>query len=421
MLKNICTVLMMLIGILFAYRTLFSIVGLFWTKKFPKAKKFHRYGVVIAARNEEAVIGKLIDSINKQDYPTDKLKVFVVADNCTDRTAEIARAHGAVCYERTDLEHCTKGFALNFLFRRIEKDYGITAFDGYFVFDADNLLKQDFVSRMNDAFDAGEKIITSYRNTKNFDTNCVAAGYALHWMRTARLESRGRSALNFTTRLQGTGYLVSSELLKDGWNWTSLTEDREFSAIAVCNGVRITYQHEAEFYDEQPVSFKIAWRQRLRWAKGNLWVFTHCFSVLSQGMVKGKELFRKLACFDMHLTNLPYCMVMVPLKLISALLVVFVSPGEAVWWEIATEIIGILILEHFGVIPFGIVLFITERKRIPTMPLWKKLLYILSFPLFGMVGDAAMWAASLTDVTWKPIPHKVEVNIEQVESTIGKR
>ena len=411
----------MLIGVLFAYRTVFSVIGLFSTKKFPKAKKMHRFGVVIAARNEEAVIGNLIDSIVKQDYPSDKLTIFVVADNCTDRTAEIARAHGAVCYERFDEEHCTKGYAMNFLFRRIEEEYGITSFDGYFVFDADNLLKQDFVRHMNDAFDSGEKIITSYRNTKNLDTNCVAAGYALHWMRTARLESRGRSALNFSTRLQGTGYLVSSDLLKDGWNWTSLTEDREFSAIAVIDGIRITYQHEAEFYDEQPVSLKIAWRQRLRWAKGNLWVFTHCFSALTKGMVKGKDLFRKLTCFDMHLTNLPYCMVMIPLKLLSALLVVFASPAEAVWWEIVTEIIGVLILEHFGVIPFGIILFIMERKRIPPMPLGKKLLYILSFPLFGIIGDAAMWVASMMNVEWKPIPHEAEIDIDQVESSMEKR
>ena len=118
-------------------------------------------------RNEKNVIGNLLDSIKKQDYPKELLTVFVIADNCTDNTAEIARSHGAICYERFDDEHKTKGFALQYLFEKIEEDYGCMSFEGYFVFDADNLLKSDYISRMNDAFDAGEKIITSYRNTKN--------------------------------------------------------------------------------------------------------------------------------------------------------------------------------------------------------------------------------------------------------------
>lgn len=83
--------------------------------------------------------------------------MFVVADNCTDNTAKVAREHGAICYERFDDAHRTKGYALEFLFDRIEEDYGRMSFEGYFVFDADNLLKKDFVTKMNDAFDSGEK------------------------------------------------------------------------------------------------------------------------------------------------------------------------------------------------------------------------------------------------------------------------
>ena len=152
-----------------AYKVIYRIIGLFFTRKFKPAKKQHKYAIVIAARNEEKVIGNLLDSIAKQDYPKELLTVFVVADNCTDKTAEVARRHGAICYERFDNEHRTKGFALQLLFERIGEDYGRESFEGYFVFDADNLLKSDYISRMNDSFDEGEKLITSYRNTKNFD------------------------------------------------------------------------------------------------------------------------------------------------------------------------------------------------------------------------------------------------------------
>ena len=109
-----------------------------------KAKKQHKYGIVISARNEKNVIGNLLDIIKKQDYPQELLTVFVVADNCTDNTAEIARKKGAVVYERFDNDHRTKGYALEFLFDKIENDYGRDSFEGYFVFDADNLLKEDF-------------------------------------------------------------------------------------------------------------------------------------------------------------------------------------------------------------------------------------------------------------------------------------
>ena len=169
---------------LYDYRIIYKIIGLFSTRKFKKAKNNHKNAVLVAARNEEAVISKLIESIKKQDYPEELIDIFVVADNCTDKTAIIAKESGAVCYERFDEEHKTKGFALQYLVECISKDYGIEAYEGYFIFDADNLLDKNYVKRMNDSFDSGEKIITSYRNTKNFDTNWISASYAIHWLRT---------------------------------------------------------------------------------------------------------------------------------------------------------------------------------------------------------------------------------------------
>ena len=114
-------------------------------------------------------------------------------------------------------------------------------FEGYFVFDADNLLQTDYISRMNDSFDAGEKIITSYRNTKNFDENWIASTYALHWIRSIRTRHRARSVFRLATNIQGTGFLFSNEIVKDGWKYTSLTEDRALTADAVAQGYRISY------------------------------------------------------------------------------------------------------------------------------------------------------------------------------------
>ena len=287
--KEINNILGTIFSIIVMHKAFYFVIGMFFTRKFKPAKKKHKYGILIAARNEKYVIGNLLDSINKQDYPKDLYKVFVVADNCDDNTAEIARSKGAICYERFNDKDRTKGFALQFLVKNIDKDYGIENFEGFFIFDADNLLKSNYISKMNDAFDEGCKIITSYRNTKNFDENWVASTYALHWIRSIRTNHRARSVLRLATNIQGTGFLFTNEIIKNGWNYTSLTEDRALTADAVAQGYQITYQDEAEFYDEQPTSVKIALRQRLRWSKGHLQAFVESGPYLFINIFCGKR------------------------------------------------------------------------------------------------------------------------------------
>ena len=287
--SKINSVLGTILSVIVIHKAFYFVIGMFFTRRFKPAKNYHKYGICIAARNEKYVIGNLLDSINKQDYPKDMYKVFVVADNCTDETAEIARSKGAICYERFDDKHKTKGFALQFLFKNIAKDYGIENFEGFFIFDADNLLKQNYISKMNDAFDSGCSIITSYRNTKNFDENWIASTYALHWIRSIRTNHRARSVLRLATNIQGTGFLFTNEIVRNGWIYTSLTEDRALTADAVAQGYQITYQDEAEFFDEQPVSLKIALRQRLRWAKGHLQAFVQTGPYLFINIFFGKR------------------------------------------------------------------------------------------------------------------------------------
>lgn len=286
--KNVYYVIGSILTIMWFYKKGYYIIGLFFTRKFKPAKNKHKYAILIAARNEKNVIGNLLDSINKQDYDMSLVTTFVVADNCTDNTAEIARNHGAVCYERFDNDHRTKGYALEFLLDKIEEDYGRMNFEGYFIFDADNLLNTDYISRMNDSFDEGCKIITSYRNTKNFDENWIASTYALHWIRSIRANHRARSVLRLATNIQGTGFLFTNEIVKNGWHYTSLTEDRALTADAVAQGYQITYNDKAMFYDEQPTSLKVALRQRTRWSKGHLQAFVESGPYLFINIFLGK-------------------------------------------------------------------------------------------------------------------------------------
>ena len=411
-----------IIAFLLIYKTIYIIVGFFKTRKFKPATKQYKYAILVAARNESPVIGNLIDSIKKQDYPSDLITTFVVADNCTDNTAEIARQYGAICYERFDENHKTKGFALQFLLDRIEEDYGRQSFDGYFIFDADNLLKRDFVTRMNESFDAGEKIVCSYRNTKNFDDNWISASYAIHWLRSIRLSHRARSFFRLATNIQGTGFLFASELVKDGWKYTSLTEDRAFTCDAVAMGYPISYNNDAEFYDEQPVNLRIALRQRIRWAKGHILAFLESGWQVFKNMFVAKGFRNRFMSYDIFFLMAPrtlfgmarnlivwgcYTYVYIEKGFISCLLTVL---GWRLTWRIS---------DYFVRIFEAVYVFIMERKRIKKIKWYKKLWFSLMWPWFDIIGAVSMYIALFKKVTWKPIPHESQVNIDDTEKHIS--
>lgn len=455
-------------GIFTKHETIYMIIGLFFTRKFEKAKNLHKYAILIPARNEESVIANLISSIKKQDYPQELITIFVVADNCTDNTAEVARKNGAICYERQNPNERTKGFALKYLFEQIEKDYGIQSFEGYFIFDADNLLKKDYVSRMNDSFDSGEKIITSYRNTKNLDESWIASTYALHWIRSIRWRHRTRSFLHLATNIQGTGFLFSNEIVKDGWKYTSLTEDRALTADCVVEGYEISYNDKAVFYDEQPTSLKVALRQRTRWSKGHLQAFKESgWGLFSHIFVDKHTKFKdydkwyqylwatirhRWMSFDTFAQLLPKSIIgvfrFIITKLIfypclcytvgfkgnifyrgnyisdiveyffDTLIPIQVNAGIKAYFVCLLMCIWVRMLYRFSMyfasVLLAVYLFIIEHKRIMKISIWKKILYCFTWPTFDIIGRYSQYAALFMKVEWKPIPHNSKVTIDDI-------
>lgn len=200
---NLCVFLTF--TICYAYQLVYVFVGLLTRPKLPTAKKNHKFAVFISARNESTVIGNLIHSILKQNYPSELIDIYVIADNCTDHTAQIARDCGAFVIERQNKELIGKGFALNYGMNIVMRecmntdlgpsicqtaDKGVILspenreivknadYDAFFIFDADNVLDSGYFAAMNRLYDKGFTVGTSYRNTKNFDSNWISAGYA---------------------------------------------------------------------------------------------------------------------------------------------------------------------------------------------------------------------------------------------------
>ena len=374
------------------YQFVYVIVPFVKKSKPHKAEKIHNIAILISARNERNVIGQLLDSIKAQDYPKENLRVFIVADNCTDDTAQISREHGAIVYERNNLEQVGKGYALDFLLTNIDKDYGLDCIDAFIVLDADNILDPHYVRAMNQTYCDGYNVTTSYRNSKNYDDNWLSAAYALWFMREARFLNNSRCLLGTSCAVSGTGFLFSRELIQKfgGWKYFLLTEDIEFTVDCIVAGEKVGYCEEAMLYDEQPVTFKQSWRQRLRWSKGFLQVWGKYGKKLVGGIVSGNY-----SCYDMMMTVCPAYLISVASIILEFLILGALGQAYALFFVMA------------------LLTLITEWKRIHCKG-YKKIFYLFFFPIFLITYMPIALVALFSKVEWKPIEHTRSVTVEEI-------
>ena len=261
-----------------AYIAITGALFLLPRKKYPAAAPETRFAILIPARNEETVIEGIIRNLQQQDYPREKYDIFVIPNNCTDRTEAVARRCGA------RILHCmgavrTKGEVLHDIFDQLKGHY-----DAYCVFDADNRADPDFLARMNDAIAAGAEAAKGKQVASNPYESWVAGCYDLYFQNNNLLFNRPRAALGLSAKLIGTGFMITDSLLDKlgGWNTVTLTEDTELAAQCAMKGIRIHYVPEAKSYDEQPLSFRASIRQRRRWSSGVMSVSNrYCLRLLS--------------------------------------------------------------------------------------------------------------------------------------------
>lgn len=385
----------------YSYQFAYILVPYLKKEKPHKPAELHRYAVLISARNEELVIGNLLDSISAQDYPSSLVRVFVVADNCTDKTAKVARAHGAIVYERFNDKLVGKGYALEYLLDRIGEEYG-DVFDAYMVFDADNLLSEDYISRMNETFSDGYRIITSYRNSKNYGDNWISAGYALWFLREAKYLNNARYLLGTSCAVSGTGFLFSREILKScgGWPFHLLVEDIEFTIHNIVSGEKVGYCPRAVLYDEQPTKFSQSWKQRMRWARGYIQILRKYGGRLLHGIFAK----RSFSCFDMTMNIAP--------AVILSFLGIIINVGAAVYSVLNGGGTDVL-LQSFGQLILNTCLMMFIIGEITTISEWKniycstpkKILYAFTFPLFMLTYLPICIVALFHPVKWEPIVH----------------
>lgn len=411
------TIVGLVFSVCFLYQVVFFFIGLIRGQvKIPPAKKQHTYAFFIAAHNEEAVIANLVKSIKDQDYPSELIDVFVVADACTDNTAQSAREAGAIVYERNDLSRKGKSWVMDYGFDRILREYP-GKHEAFFIFDADNLLSRDYVTIMNDAFDQGYLALTSYRNSKNFGSSWISSAYATWFIREARYLNNARMICHTSCAVSGSGYLVSAKLIEGmkGWDFHTLTEDIQFSTFCAIHGVRIGYA-PAEFFDEQPVTLKASIKQRMRWTKG----FYQVLFTYGRHMFKSIGKFHRFAAYDMLMVVGPAMLLTLMCLLVN---VTFIAVGSLSHGFLATDAeiemaIGSIIMMFaymYGTFfVMGLSTTITEWKHIHCPQKWRIFTNLFTFPLFMFTYVPLTVAALFLKVDWVPTPHDVSVTLDEV-------
>jgi cellulose synthase/poly-beta-1,6-N-acetylglucosamine synthase-like glycosyltransferase len=252
-----------------------------------------RFAVLVPAHNEEAVLGAMLASLRRLDYPPTLMDVQVVADNCTDATAAIAREAGVSVYERHDETEIGKGYALRWLLGQVQATG--RAYDAYVVMDADTEVSPNFLQVMDAQLQAGQSIIQSQYRVQNGQESWTSGLRSIAFALFNHLRPLGRTALGWSSGLKGTGMCFKASVVEQfGWDSFSLTEDVEYHVQLVSAGLRVAYAPEAIIWSAMPTSLKQSKSQQMRWERGRLELVRRNVPRLFWGTLRT----RNLALFD---------------------------------------------------------------------------------------------------------------------------
>ncbi len=398
--------LIWIVTIYWLYQFIISLCSFVKIKEKPlKEDKQHRFMTIIPAHNEEKVVANLVESLKKLDYPKDLYDIYVIADNCTDKTAEVAKKAGAIVYERFDEAHKTKGHALQwFLAQKIEED---APYDAFCIFDADNIVDENFLKVMNKKLCQGEEVVQGYKDIKNPSDSWVSAGYAIFYWTMHRFYHLARYNIGLSPLMNGTGFMVKFDVIKpQGWNTKTLTEDIEFSLKRIIEGKKLGWARDAIVYDEQPVGFKQSWTQRSRWTVGHMQCLKEYTKPLAEAVVKNKTV--------MNFDGLLYMLGTTPMLILTMVLVivniVLFATGAMSGLDFTIQMLK-YIIPTLLVLPFmGLVVLYLEKK--PIKPMIKGL---LTYPIFmGSWLLINIKCLFKRDTEWKKIDHVNDKKIEDL-------
>lgn len=412
--KFLTTIYYILSVPLLLYSLYFFITGFATFKKdrkkvgtYPAEKRF---AILIAARNEEKVISNLIDSLKQQTYPSHLYDIFVIPNNCTDHTESAALLAGSRILH-VKLPVRTKGDVLKQAFAQLQG----SGYDGYVIFDADNVVSPNFLQRMNDALCAGYPAAQGRRDGKNPKVSWVSGCYTIYYGTLNFFINRSRMNLTRNANISGTGFMISDELLVEtGYPIKTITEDMEYTILCALKNKSIAFIEDAVFFDEQPVKFFTSVRQRKRWSAGAYLCFYIYFARLFKAAWKNKN---KSALDILLLAFTPLFQVLITLLSVIITIGAIISQGI---YSLGSSMIGLLGLLGFGVGYIFQMLFAGMIVVMQCLKIKDRVIGILTFPLFMLSWiPINFYCLFKTNVGWEPIEHSHLANIHQIYSDIS--
>ncbi|WHY20639.1 glycosyltransferase family 2 protein [Paenibacillus sp. G2S3] len=401
--------LQVILAAIAVYQFTFSLFGLHKKKTKTTFKPEKTFAVLVAAHNEEEVVGALMENLKQLNYPSELFDVFVICDNCTDGTARIVREHGMNACVRTNPNLRGKGYAIEWMLKEL---WGMQRqYDAVVMFDADNLAHTEFLMEMNNDLCSGARVIQGYIDTKNPEDSWITAAYGVSYWYINRLWQLSRHNLNMANFLGGTGMCFETALLKEmGWGATSLVEDLEFTMRSASHGVYPKFNYDAKVFDEKPLTFKASSRQRLRWMQGHFTVARRYFFPLLWQSIKE----RSLTKFDLALYGANVYIVLLTFLMTAVMWVdmaLFNGPNIANIYGSLPVWLGFLAI-GLNLVTFGIAMALEKVK-------FKKVYaYLVFFPIYLISWYPITFYAFFTqnNKQWSHTKHTRVVRLEEVQS-----
>lgn len=394
-------------ALLGSFKILAFIKAFFKKDYLDETTKKGKYAIIIPARNESKVIEGLLKSIKRQDYNQDLLDIYVVVRDKDDPTIEIAKRYNAIV---KSVYANSKPEVLDYIFKYMLENK--LEYDAAFIIDADNILKSNFITEMNKAYQMGYPIGLGYRNNKEWNNGVVSACSALTFFMINTFQNKPNNETNQNMVVSGTGYYIDYKLIKEfkGWPFITLTEDYELSMYCTLNNIKIKYVESAEFLDEQPTSFKVSFIQRLRWVKGFLQSHRKYKNELNE--------FSKETSGDRFIEKLktkigiwPFVIAIVAIVTYIFFILGTLGVGYFIGLtnrkELVKALFKTLFVIYFALVTFSFVLFMMEYKRID-ITLKNMIKACLFNPIFlATYVVLIIKALKNEEVEWVPIAHTI--------------
>lgn len=390
------------------YFAISGFVGLFKKNKLniKKSKKKNFFAIIVAARNEEQVIGNLIDSLKKLDYPKDKYGIFVVPNNCSDNTGKVALDAGASVLE-CNVPTKTKGDVLKFAFNELKDCNEI---DAYLIFDADNVVHKDYLNKMNDIINSGYRVAQGYRDSKNPRDNWISGSYAIFYLFQNVFFNRARMGFDASASINGTGFMIKKEIIdNDGFETYTLTEDVEFTGQCALNNEQIAFVEDAITYDEYPNIFKVSWKQRRRWSAGII----QCMKRYSPRLFVNYFRTGNLASLDMgfvYFGPLFQIISVITLSMLVGFKIFGVQLTDIFSYFFAYNIIFFVVMLIFGL---SIEIFVLLYKNKTIKGMWSSIIMFSVFLVSWIPINIVCFLKKHT--TWEEIKHTRSISINEIK------